>query len=142
MAEYLVKRPIKRSPVHPGELLKIDVLPTLGLSVSDLSMKLKISRQHVHRILAGNQPVNAVVALKISKLTGVSPRLLLSMQQNFDLWHAEKSIADELNQIESYQLKDPVVEYVAKPARKSSKGMSLKQVSKKSYTAKTRLKRK
>ncbi len=131
MAVYLVKRPIKRPPVHPGELLKIDVLPALGLSVSDLSVKLKISRQHVHRILAGNQPVNAVVALKISKLTGVSPRLLLSMQQNFDLWHAEASIAGELNQIESYQFKDPVVEYVVKPARKRSKLTTGKKAAKK-----------
>lgn len=121
MAEYIVKRPLKRSPVHPGELLRSDVLPALDLSVSDLSEKLKISRQHVHRILAGNQSINAVVALKISKLTGVSSRLLLSMQQSFDLWHAEESIADELNQIETYQLKEPALEYLVKPTRKRSK---------------------
>ncbi|HLF65722.1 MAG TPA: HigA family addiction module antitoxin [Saprospiraceae bacterium] len=140
MAEYFVKRPLKRSPVHPGELLRSDVLPALDLSVSDLSEKLKISRQHVHRILAGNQGINAVVALKISKLTGVSSKLLLSMQQNFDLWHAEKSIADELNQIETYQLKDPLVEYVVKPTRKQGKGSSAKSALKKATTVKNRKK--
>ena len=28
----------KRSPVHPGELLREDVLPTLGLSVSEAAL--------------------------------------------------------------------------------------------------------
>ena len=32
MAEYLVKRPLKRPPVHPGEILREDVLKSLDLS--------------------------------------------------------------------------------------------------------------
>jgi addiction module HigA family antidote len=140
MAEYIVKRPLKRSPVHPGKLLGSDVLPALDLSVSVLSEKLKISRQHVHRILAGNQGINAVVALKISKLTGVSSRLLLSMQQSFDLWHGEQSIADELDQIETYQLKDPAVEYVVKPTPKRGKDSNAMKASKKSTPVKNRKK--
>jgi plasmid maintenance system antidote protein VapI len=30
MKEYLVKRPLKRPPVHPGEILREDVLKSLS----------------------------------------------------------------------------------------------------------------
>ena len=43
MGEYLVKRPLKRSPIHPGEILREDVLPALGLSVSEAARRLGIS---------------------------------------------------------------------------------------------------
>ena len=52
MGEYFVKRPLKRPPVHPGEILREDVLPTLGLSVSEAARRLGISRQQLHRVLA------------------------------------------------------------------------------------------
>ncbi len=44
MGEYFVKRPLKRPPVHPGEILREDVLPALGMSVSEAARRLGISR--------------------------------------------------------------------------------------------------
>jgi len=55
MGEYFVNRPLKRSPVHPGEVLREDVLPALGLSVSEAARRLGISRQQLHRVLACTQ---------------------------------------------------------------------------------------
>ena len=40
MGEYLVKRPLKRPPVHPGEILREDVFKNLGLSVSEAARRL------------------------------------------------------------------------------------------------------
>ena len=45
MGEYVVKRPVKRPPLHPGEIVREDVLPALGLSVSAVARRLGISRQ-------------------------------------------------------------------------------------------------
>ena len=39
MAEYSVNRPLKRGPVHPGEILREDVLPSLELSVSEAARR-------------------------------------------------------------------------------------------------------
>ena len=66
MAEYFVKRPIKRPPVHSGEILREDVLPTLGLSVSETAKRLGISRQQLHRILACTHPITTEMALRIA----------------------------------------------------------------------------
>src|SRR5262245_11185493 len=41
MGEYAVKRPVNRPPIHPGEIVREDVLPALGLSVSEAARRLK-----------------------------------------------------------------------------------------------------
>ena len=56
MAEYRVKRPLQRPSIHPGEILREDVLPALGLSVSETAKRLGVSRQQLHRIFGLHAP--------------------------------------------------------------------------------------
>jgi addiction module HigA family antidote len=100
MKEYYPKRPFKRPPTHPGEILREDVLPALGLSVSEAAQKLGISRQQLHRVLAGTHPITTEMALRIGKFAGNGPGLWLRMQQVYDLWHAEQRMKGELSRIE------------------------------------------
>ena len=100
MDEHIVERPLKRPPVHPGEILREDVLPALGLSVSEAARRLGISRQQLHRILAGTHPLTTEMALRIGRLAGNGSGIWLRMQQNYDLWHAEQRLRDELEKIE------------------------------------------
>ena len=101
MGEIFVKRPLKRPPVHPGEILREDVLPTLGLSVSEAARRLGISRQQLHRVLACTHPITTEMALRIGKFAGNGPDLWLRMQQAYDLWHTEQRMKDELSEIET-----------------------------------------
>jgi addiction module HigA family antidote len=101
MGEYFVKCPLKRSPVHPGEILREDVLPTLGLSVSEVARRLGISRQQLHRVLACTHPITTDMALRIGKFVGNGPVLWLRMQQAYDLWYIEYRMKDELSKIET-----------------------------------------
>ncbi|MBA4391921.1 MAG: addiction module antidote protein, HigA family [Desulfobacca sp.] len=100
MIEYFIKRPRKRPPVHPGEILREDVLPTLGLSVSEAARRLGVSRQQLHRILACTHPITTEMALRIGKFAGNGPALWLRMQQAYDLWHTEQRMKIELTKIE------------------------------------------
>jgi addiction module HigA family antidote len=100
MREYSVKRPLKRPPVHPGELLREEVLPALGLSVSEAARRLGVSRQQLHRVLACTHPITTDMALRIGKLAGNGPGLWLRMQQAYDLYHTERRMEDELSKIE------------------------------------------
>ena len=104
MGEYSVKRPLKRSPVHPGEILHEDVLPALGLSVSEAARRLGISRQQLHRVLACTHPITTETALRIGKFAGNGPGLWLRMQQSYDLWYAEQRMKDELSKIEPVEV--------------------------------------
>jgi len=101
MKEYFVKRPLKHPPVHPGEILREDVLPILGLSVSEAARRLGISRQQLHRVLACTHPITMDMALRIGKFAGNGPGLWLRMQQAYDLWYAEYRMKDELSKIET-----------------------------------------
>jgi len=101
MAEYYAKRPLNRPPIHPGEILREDVLPALGISVSEAARKLGISRQQLHRVLACTHPITTEMALRIGKFAGNGPGLWLRMQQAYDLWYAEQRMKDELSEIET-----------------------------------------
>jgi len=99
MGEYAVQRPVKRLPIHPGESVREDVLPALGLSVSEAARWLGIARQELHRVLACTHPITTEMALRLGKLVGNGPRLWLRMQQAYDVWHVEQRLKDELAKI-------------------------------------------
>ena len=101
MAEYYVKRPLKRPPIHPGEILGKDMLPALGFSVSEAARRLGISRQQLHRVLACTHPITTEMALRIGKFAGNGPAVWLRLQQAYDLWHAEQRMRNELSKIET-----------------------------------------
>ena len=101
MGEYFVKRPLKRPPIHPGEILRKDVLPSIAMSVSEAARRLGISRQQLHRVLVCTHPITTEMALRIGKFAGNGPGLWLRMQQAYDLWHIEHRMKDELSKIET-----------------------------------------
>jgi addiction module HigA family antidote len=100
MTEYSIKRPLERPPIHPGEILREDVLPALGLSVSEAARRLGVSRQQLHRVLACTHPITTEMALRVGKFAGNGPALWLRLQQAYDLWHAERRMESELTKIE------------------------------------------
>ncbi len=97
--EYPVQRRPQRLPIHPGEILREDVLPALELSVSEAARQLRISRQTLHRILKGTHGITPEMAIRLGKFCGNGPGLWLRMQQSYDLWQAETKLADEVAQI-------------------------------------------
>jgi addiction module HigA family antidote len=96
MAEYAARRNPDRAPTHPGEVLREDVLPALGMGVTDAARAMKISRQTLHRVLAGKSAITPEMALRIGKFCGNGPGVWLRMQEAHDLWHAQRAIAREL----------------------------------------------
>src|SRR6266481_1124035 len=78
-------------PVHPGEIIKEDILPSVGLSVTAAAKALGVSRQMVHDILAGRKPLSAVMCLKISRLFGSTPEFWMRLQADYDLKKAAQN---------------------------------------------------
>src|SRR4051812_6880515 len=77
--------------VHPGEILREDILPEVGLSVTAASKALGVSRQMVHEILAGRKPLSAVMCLKVARLFGSSPEFWMRLQAEYDLKKAAQN---------------------------------------------------
>ncbi len=77
-------------PVHPGEILREDVLPSVGMTITAAAQALGISRQMLHGILAGRKPLSAVMCLSISRLLGGSPEVWMRLQAAYDLKMSER----------------------------------------------------
>ncbi|WP_262271416.1 MULTISPECIES: HigA family addiction module antitoxin [Microvirga] len=97
-----------QAPLHPGGMLRDQVLPGLGLSVSQAARELRIARQTLHRVLAGTAAVSPEMATRLARLSGTAPRLWLDLQQRYDLWHAEQALAGVLTLIPTHIL-PPVI---------------------------------
>src|SRR5258708_38069289 len=78
-------------PVHPGEIIREDILPSVGLSVTAAAKALGVSRQMLHDILAERKPLSAVMCLKMSRLFGGSPGVWMRLQAAYDLKKAEQN---------------------------------------------------
>ena len=76
-------------PIHPGEIIKEDILPSVGLSVAAAARALGVSRQMLHDILAAKRPLSAVMCLKVARLFGGSPEIWMRLQAAYDLKKAE-----------------------------------------------------
>ena len=79
-------------PVHPGEIIREDILPDVGLSVTATAKALGVSRQMLHEILAERRPLSAVMCLKVARLFGSSPEMWMRVQAAYDL---KKAVSDK-----------------------------------------------
>lgn len=86
-------------PVHPGTILRRDVLPALGLTTVAVAKALGISRQHLYDIMNARKPVTAATALRLGRYLGNGPDLWINLQARYDLAVAEREMAEDLDAI-------------------------------------------
>lgn len=74
-----------KDPAHPGEILRVDVLGDLGLSVSDAAARLGVSRVTLSRVLHGHARVSPNLAVRLEQAGVGTARAWLAMQNTHDL---------------------------------------------------------
>ena len=83
------------NPPHPGETLKDDVLPALGLSVTDAAAQLGVTRAALSRVLNGRAAISPEMALRLEGWLGVEnggrADTWIGQQAAYDLWKARKA---------------------------------------------------
>ena len=84
------------APMHPGELLREDVLPSLGKSKSEIASLLGVSRPTLYDVLNEERPVTPNLALRLARLVGGSPETWLRLQDTYDLAQMQEEIGEEL----------------------------------------------
>lgn len=86
----------KHTPVHPGDVLRLDFLEPMGVSVYRLSKETGISAQQYGRILKGSRGISADVALRLARFFGTSARVWMGLQAQYDLDVAEDAAGREI----------------------------------------------
>jgi len=81
-----------KNPPHPGDTLREDVLPALGLTVTEAAAQLGVTRAALSRVLNGRAAISPTMALRLEAWLGVEnggrADLWLSQQTAYDLWQA------------------------------------------------------
>jgi antitoxin HigA-1 len=101
----------KKSPVHPGRILRETVLPEAGISVSGAALALGESDHILRQILDEERPLSAALCLKIGRLFNSSPQMWIRLQASYDLHQAmqDEAIAETLKRIVPVLLHAPAV---------------------------------
>ncbi|MDO5628136.1 MAG: HigA family addiction module antitoxin [Mobilicoccus sp.] len=72
-------------PVHPGEILREDVIAELGLSVGEAASRLGVSRVTLSRVLNGHARISSNLAVRLEAAGAGTARMWLAMQTAHDL---------------------------------------------------------
>ena len=80
------------NPPHPGEIIREFCIEPLGLTVTEASRALGVTRKTLSAILNGRSGISPEMALRLSKVFGRSPEAWLRLQSQYDLWKASQSV--------------------------------------------------
>jgi antitoxin HigA-1 len=89
----------KRPPIHPGEILREDVMLPLGLSSNALARAIGVTPPRIHEIVRERRGITAETALRLARFFGTSVDLWMNLQQRYDLERAKDLLGDSLEQI-------------------------------------------
>lgn len=76
---------VMKNPVHPGEVLREDVLNDLGLGVAEAAARLGVSRVTLSRVLHGHARISPNLAVRLEEAGVGTARAWLAMQVSHDL---------------------------------------------------------
>jgi addiction module HigA family antidote len=88
------------------------VLPSLGLSVSQAARDLAITRQTLHRILAGDAAITPEMAVRLERFCGVPSEFWLGCQHRYELQRIKTQLSFVFARVRSRPLPETVVKKI------------------------------
>ncbi len=89
----------KRTPTHPGEVLKEDFLSPLGITQVELAKALKTSFRTINEILNEKRSISPDMALRLARYFGTTPDVWVGLQADYDLYWAKMKSGKTINEI-------------------------------------------
>ncbi len=94
---------LQHNPPHPGEALREDVLPALGMNVSQAAQALGVSRVALSRLLNGHSAISSEMALRIEQWLGPenggNAEVWLGLQAAYDLAVTRKAVGKKIGKL-------------------------------------------
>ncbi len=95
----MVRIPTDRVPTHPGVMLLEEFLNSLNLTQRELATAIHVPYQRVNELVNGRRGITPSTALRLGRCFNVSAAFWLNLQLRWDLYHATRSEAEELEMI-------------------------------------------
>lgn len=84
-----MKRQMK--PVHPGAILREDILKQMNLTITKAAKGLEVSRKQLSQVVNETASVSAEMAVRLEQAFGVNAEFWLDMQNKYDIWKVQNS---------------------------------------------------
>jgi addiction module HigA family antidote len=88
----------KIAPIHPGEILEEEFLKPWGMSRNQFAQLMGVNVSRVHEIVHKRRGVTGDTALRMARVTGMSPEFWLGIQNLYDIETAKDELGDRLEQ--------------------------------------------
>ena|SRR5690349_3525120 len=72
-------------PVHPGEILREELMKPLGLSLNRLARELRVPPTRISEIVNERRAISADTALRLARYFGSTPQFWMNLQAAYDL---------------------------------------------------------
>ena len=102
----MVRIPTDREPTHPGDMLLHEFLVPLGMTQRELANAIQVPYQRVNEVVRGVRGITPSTALRLSRFFGNSPGFWMSLQLRCDLYHAQRTEAEQIESIRPHAVAD------------------------------------
>lgn len=86
-----------RAPLHPGQFLQKHYLGPLGMTQTETSKLLGVSRRRLNEILMGKRSMTPDTAIRCSLAFRVDAAFWLSLQTTWDIFQAWKAMSSAVS---------------------------------------------
>src|SRR3954447_1346471 len=83
-------------PVHPGEILRHDLMAPLGLSINRVARDLRVPVTRMSEIVNGRRRITADTALRLGRYFSTTPEFWVNLQSAYDLDVATRASAEQI----------------------------------------------
>jgi addiction module HigA family antidote len=96
----MIRIPTSRTPTHPGEMLLEEFLNPMKITQRALADGIHVPYQRVNDIINGRRGITPSSALRLAKYFGTSADFWMNLQLRWDLFFAQKTEANILDEIQ------------------------------------------
>ena len=85
-------------PVHPGEILRDELLIPMGISVYELANAIKVPRSRANDIVLARRAITTDTAMRLGRYFSMSPEFWINLQARYDLDVADRTVRRKIEQ--------------------------------------------
>lgn len=80
--------------IHPGEILREEIIYANGLTVTEVAKMMGISRQSLNKIIHEKSDITPEMSFRIAKVFGGTPDIWANLQTKFNLHLAAEKMKE------------------------------------------------
>lgn len=89
--------------IHPGNILRLDYLPRMGVTEYRFAKLLGITQSHLAELLSGRRGITPNLSLRLGKLFGQAPGYWLNVQSQHDLLKAFRDYGEAIDAVQPFE---------------------------------------